>query len=161
VEVNGTSLFGLTQYKYQEPSMSDARAQWYACPLPVSWDFASTGTTGRLPVLCGCAIGGNLEYAWTETPFPQDKSDWHSATVVAQAARSDAVVDQQPVKSVAVFPPIPVPGPAQRLAAGAVRLPPPFALTWQLVLLAGMVVAGGASALRRLRRSIQPASPRD
>ncbi len=67
-------------------------------------------------------------------------------------ARDDESV---PVADSEVFPPIPVPGPMEKLAAGAVRVPR-FKLTWQLALLAGLVlgalVVSAWFALRWRRR---------
>jgi hypothetical protein len=144
------TLRSLVYYNYVMPDFVEPR--WTSCPVPGLAGNPSIADAAGRPALCCYSFDGGLQYAWAGTRFPVSESDWHSVTVFA-GEPSFSQMAAPPTQGTSVFPPIPVPGPTEKLAAGAVRVPPPFRLTWPLGLLAGLVLAAAAWTSLRCSKS--------
>lgn len=132
--------------KYLFASLGQSGLEWRSCPVPQLEEYLNVGEIAGRPVLSSYSFSGSLDYAWTDKPVPRTEAEWRVATVCAGRPRDNygatqAMGDESvlPVADTEVFPPIPVPGPMEKLAAGAVRIPR-FKLTWLLALLAALAL---------------------
>jgi hypothetical protein len=148
------NLAGEGEYKYVTRARGAAWPAWDSCPLPELGDYLSIGEIAGRPVLGSYATGGSrLSYAWSEKLVPRARSDWHMTTIIS-GQPSDQGLDE-PTGAAEAFPPIPVPGPMAKLAAGAIGVPPLFRLTWLSASLAGLALAAVVWFVvrRRVRRA--------
>ncbi len=132
------SILGNASYDYALPG--GVQPEWATCPVPLPAIEPCLGLGAQLPVICGYSFEHGLQCVWTADRFPQSLSDWHVSTVLASKPPG-APATAPSASSPPVFAPMPASDPTERMQASAVSIPPPYRLTWQLALIAGLAIS--------------------